>query len=84
MQLLLVLALLPFVYILAWVTSPLLVALHSIVTVAERLRVHVGPIPEATLFVVLAMLVALCGKSSRFFWLGLLPVLLGIVALARL
>lgn len=83
MQLLLVLALLPFIYILAWAASPALVALHSIVVVAERLRTNAGPLAEAGFFVALAMLTTLCGKSWRFFWFGLLPVIVGCIVVVR-
>lgn len=84
MHLLLVLAVLPVVYVFAWLVSPLLVALYSVVTVAERLRTDVGPLAEAGFFVALAMLTTACGKSSRFFWFALLPVIVVTVFIARM
>lgn len=84
MHLLLVLALLPFIWLAAWVLSPILIVLQSIVVLAERLRLYGGLLAEGGYFATLVVLVVLCGKTSRFFWFGVLPVIVASVALTRL
>jgi hypothetical protein len=84
MHLILVLAVLPVVYIVAWLLTPVLVVLHSTMTVGEYLRQHVGAWAEMSFLVGLFTAVAGAFESRRFFWFGLLPLLLGTVVVARL
>jgi hypothetical protein len=84
MQLLFILALLPFIYLLAWLISPFLVALHSILSVADLLRTKVGGWAGTLLVITYITMVAAGVASRRFLWWGLLPITVGIVALARL
>lgn len=83
MRLLFVLALLPVITIVAWIAAPLLIALHAVVTVAERIRASFGAFGELAFFEIFVVLVTLSWKSSRFFWFGLLPVTITTVVLAR-
>lgn len=83
MQFLLVLLLLPAIYLAAWLISPLLIALYSVVKVAEQIRGNFGGMGAGIFQVGLIMLVALAVQSSRWFWLGLLPVMVVICLVAR-
>jgi hypothetical protein len=74
MQLVLVLAQLPAIYVLAWLISPILVAIHAVVTVGERLRMHVGPLSDGVFIVALVVFVAIGATSRKFLWFGLVPL----------
>jgi hypothetical protein len=82
MRMLLVLGLLPVITIVAWVAAPLLVALHAVFTVAERVRATFGAYGELAFFEIFVVLAVLSFKSGKFFWLGLLPVTIATVVLA--
>jgi hypothetical protein len=84
MRLLFVLAVLPFVYLLAWAASPFLYAAYSVIVVAEKVHNRFGPLAEFMFFDVFVVLVVFCGCSSRFFWFGLLPLTLVCCVIAHL
>jgi hypothetical protein len=83
MQLLFVLALLPLVYLLAWVAAPFLYALHSVVVVAEKIHNQFGPVAQFAYFDLFIVLTVMCGYSRHFFWLGLMPLIVGTCVVAR-
>lgn len=83
MRLLFFFALLPVIGIVSWVASPILIALWSIVKLAERIRASVGAFGELAFFEIFVVLTVLSFKSGKFFWLGLLPVTVATVVLAR-
>jgi hypothetical protein len=84
MRLLFVLAVLPFVYLLAWAASPFLYAAYSVIVVAEKVHNQFGPLAEFMFFDVFVVLVVFCGSSSRFFWLGLVPLVVACCVIAHL
>lgn len=75
MHFLLVMMLLPVIYVLAWLVSPVLIALYSVLKVAEEIRANFGGVAAGTFQVGLITIVALAVQSKRWFWFGLLPVL---------
>lgn len=83
MRLLFVLALLPLIGIVSWLASPILIALWSIVKVAERIRASFGAFGELAFFEMFVVLTVLSFQSRKFFWFGLLPVVAATVFLAR-
>jgi hypothetical protein len=84
MQLLFILALLPFIYLLAWVASPLLYAVYSIGIVAEKVHNQFGPFVQFVFFDIFIVLIVFCGWSRRVFWFGLLPLILACSVIAHL
>lgn len=74
MRFLLVMLVLPLIYVAAWLVSPLLIALYSVVKVAEQIRANFGGVAAGIFQVGLITLVALAVQSRRWFWFGLLPV----------
>jgi hypothetical protein len=83
MQLIFILALLPFIYVLAWLASPLLYAAYSVVVVAEKVHNQFGPLAEFAFFDIFIVLGIFCGWSTRFFWFGLLPLVVACCVIAR-
>lgn len=75
MWLLAVVALLPFIYLFSWVAAPFLFVFGRNMHFAEKLYGYSGYAAWA-FYMVIIMLVVMSGHSKRFFWFGLLPVLL--------
>lgn len=76
MRLILVLLLLPFIQIFGWFATPFVWLFGHSMFFVEGLRMHLGSWAEFAYIAAIITLVVYCGKSSKFFWFGLLPFLI--------
>jgi hypothetical protein len=83
MQLVFILLILPFIYLLSLAAGPVVWIGGRAMMFAEAMREHFGVFGEYVFFLAIVVLVVYCFKSVKYLFFGLLPLLVVAALIGR-